>query len=213
MWVVKLGGSLAFSPALGPWLGVLASPGRRRIVVVPGGGPFADQVRRAQATLSFPDEAAHRMAVLATEQYGLMLCGLAPGLRPAATPEQIRAVQDEGHVPVWMAARMTAGRSDIPASWEVTSDSLAAWLAGEVGAELLVLVKAPPPPGKGAAGPGEEAVPVAELRRAGYVDGAFPSFTRGRAFAVRCVGPQDHAAMARALRGGAPPGVGVTVEG
>lgn len=208
MWVIKLGGSLAFSPTLWPWLKVLASPGRRRIVVVPGGGPFADQVRRAQSTLSFPDAAAHRMAVLATEQYGLMLCALAPAFRPAATLEEIRATQDEGRVPVWMAARMTAERDDIPACWEVTSDSLAAWLAGVAGAELLVLVKAPPPPKEGPAG----GVAVAELQRAGLVDGAFASFIRGRAFAVRCVGAQGHGDMARALEGGSPPGVPVAAD-
>jgi aspartokinase-like uncharacterized kinase len=208
MWIVKLGGSLAFSPALPRWLEVLASPGRRKIVVVPGGGPFADQVRRAQTALSFPDGAAHRMAVLATEQYGLMLCALAPGLRPAATLDEIRTTQDEGRVPVWMAARMTAERDDIPACWEVTSDSLAAWLAGVAGADLLVLVKAAPPPREAPAG----GVPVAELGRAGLVDGAFASFIRGRAFAVRCVGAAGHGDMARAFEGGAPPGVRVSTD-
>lgn len=205
MWVVKLGGSLAFSADLPAWLEVLSQPRGRRRVIVPGGGPFADGVREAQRRRAFPDDAAHRMAVLAMEQYGLMLSALAPGLRPAATLGEIRAIHDEGKVPVWMAARMTAGRDDIPARWEVTSDSLAAWLARELGAGLLVLVKSgEPPAGKGGA------VSVTELQRAGLVDAALPSFLRGRAFPVRCVGPRGHQAMARALEGGAAPGVLVT---
>ncbi len=48
MWVVKLGGSLHDSPALRDRLAELATlPGPGRIVV-PGGGPFADLVRRLQ---------------------------------------------------------------------------------------------------------------------------------------------------------------------
>lgn len=206
MWVVKLGGSLAFSADLPAWLEVLSQPGGRRRVIVPGGGPFADRVREAQRRRAFPDDAAHRMAVLAMEQYGLMLSALAPGLRRAATLDEIRAIHDEGKVPVWMAARMTAGRDDIPGRWEVTSDSLAAWLARELGAELLVLVKSGEPPAGG------NAVSVTELQRAGLVDAALLSFMRGRVFAVRCVGPRGHHAMARALEGGAAPGVLVTCD-
>ncbi len=208
MWVVKLGGGLAFSADLPAWLEVLSQRGGRRRVIVPGGGPFADQVREAQRRRPFPDDAAHRMAVLAMEQYGLMLSALAPELRPAATLDEIRAMQDEGKVPVWMAARMTAGRDDIPGRWEVTSDSLAAWLAAEVGAELLVLIKSTEPPAGGDGG----AAPVTELQRAGLVDAALPSFIRGRAFAVRCVGPQGHQDMAQALEGGAAPGILVTLD-
>ena len=75
-WIVKIGGSLAAGPAaLGRWLLALEA-GRRRVVVVPGGGPFADTVRSAQAELGFDDSTAHRMALLAMEQYGMALCAL-----------------------------------------------------------------------------------------------------------------------------------------
>ncbi len=48
LWVVKIGGSLAGSPALAAWLGVLGHCRRPRIVIAPGGGPFADQVEEPQ---------------------------------------------------------------------------------------------------------------------------------------------------------------------
>ncbi len=77
--VVKLGGSLAASPQL-PIL--LRSLGRAaadglRVVIVPGGGPFADAVRVTQQDCAFDDAAAHDMALLAMAQYGRLLGALA----------------------------------------------------------------------------------------------------------------------------------------
>ena len=85
MWVVKLGGSLHDAPALRHWLERLAIlPGPPR-VVVPGGGPFADAVRALQPVLGVGELAAHRMAILAMQQFGLALQALEPRLSLAET--------------------------------------------------------------------------------------------------------------------------------
>jgi aspartokinase-like uncharacterized kinase len=193
MWVIKLGGSMAGSPRLLEWLALLAGA-PVRLVIVPGGGPFADQVRAAQARWRFDDVAADRMAVLAMEQFGLMLAALQPGLRPAATRTAIRQVQRQGGVPVWLPARKTERRPELPTSWAVTSDSLAAWLAGVLEAQRLVLVKsAEPPPGP---------VTAAELGRLGLVDDAFAGFVAGARFETWCLAESRPEAMAAMLAGG-----------
>ena len=92
LWVVKIGGSLAGSPALSAWLGVLSHCRNPGIVIVPGGGPFADEVRKAQWVSGFDDGLAHRMALLAMEQYGLMLSGLSQDLHPASSKTAIRTI-------------------------------------------------------------------------------------------------------------------------
>ena len=73
--VVKLGGSLSES---GRIASILKIVGRARLacVIVPGGGAFADAVRAAQAEHGFSQAAAHRMAVLAMHQTGMMLCAM-----------------------------------------------------------------------------------------------------------------------------------------
>ena len=78
MWVVKLGGSLQSFPGLRDWVRLIAEQGGGRVVLVPGGGQFADAVRAAQRTAGFDDRTAHGMALFAMEQYGLMLAALAP---------------------------------------------------------------------------------------------------------------------------------------
>lgn len=179
--VVKLGGSLHDAPELEGWLRVLGAADGR-VVLVPGGGPFADRVRAAQSRWRFADAAAHRMALLAMEQYGLMLCGLEAGLRPAASREDILAILAEKGTPVWLPSRLCLANPDIPESWDVTSDSLALWLAGYLGAAALALVKYETP---------EPGLDAGALARAGLVDGAFPDFLARRPMALRLFGRRE----------------------
>jgi aspartokinase-like uncharacterized kinase len=169
MWVVKLGGSLESSGRLQVWLRALAR--RRDLVLVPGGGPFADQVRSAQARWGFDDAAAHHLALLAMEQFGRLLCAIQAGLVPAGSRDGIQAAVRAGATPVWMPTKMALGDLRIAQSWDVTSDSLAAWLCAELVAQGLVLVKRVLPAG----------VPqdLAVLSAQGVVDPAFPGYARG----------------------------------
>jgi aspartokinase-like uncharacterized kinase len=139
MWVVKLGGSLFASKNLRHWLSHLNQA--ESLVIVPGGGPFADQVRQAQQLFKFDDSTAHAMALLAMEQFGRMFCGLQQGLVATASITQIQEVLARGETPVWMPTVMAMADPEINHSWDVSSDSLAAWLCGRLGADHLLLVK------------------------------------------------------------------------
>ena len=139
--IVKLGGSHAFAAHLRPWLEEIANCAGR-VVVVPGGGPFADCVRDSQLRMGFDDIAAHHMAIAAMVQYGMALASLQPGLVGAPSLRQINRLLRQNKVPIWLPVPMVhASFVDIPATWEVTSDSLSAWLAGRIGARNLILVK------------------------------------------------------------------------
>src|SRR5579863_3883449 len=138
--IVKLGGSHAAEPHLREWLAALATCGGR-VVIVPGGGPFADRVREMQASMGFDDRAAHHMALLAMEQFGVAIAGLEPRLVRAASLAAIDQALRQTRAPVWTPVRMALGADDLPPSWDVTSDSLAAWLAGRLGARKVMLVK------------------------------------------------------------------------
>ncbi len=171
--VVKLGGSFATSPLLRRWLEAIAgAPG---VVLVAGGGPFADAVRAAQPVMGFDDGAAHRMALLAMNQFALALAALAPRLLPADDVPAIEAALAGGRVPVWCPWPMLRGEPGIAESWDVTSDSLALWLAARLAAARLVLVKHR----------------VAALAAPGLVDAAFARFRAAFAGEVVLAGPED----------------------
>lgn len=165
MRVVKLGGSLLRDPLLPAWLDCIARAGST--AVVPGGGAFADAARAAQAHWQVDDVAAHNMAVLGMAQCAHLLHGIEPRLALAESVAGMRAPLAAGRAAIWLALDLQRDAADALTSWDVTSDSLAAWLALRLGASELVLVKACALP----AG----ATP-AELAAAGIVDRAFPAY-------------------------------------
>ena len=165
--VVKLGGSLAGAAGLDELLRVLSAPRPAApLVVVPGGGPFADTVRTTQAACGFSDHAAHAMALLAMAQYGLFLADRSPApWLPCWGEAAVRAALPWGKsAPLLWLPQPDSDALTLAASWQVTSDSLALWLASRLQACRLVLVKSCPQPA-------DETLPA--LAAAGIVDAAF----------------------------------------
>jgi 5-(aminomethyl)-3-furanmethanol phosphate kinase len=152
----------------------LARAARRHwLVVVPGGGSFADEVRRADRRFRLGDSAAHWMAILAMDQYGHLLTELAP----LATVVRSRRELAPGRLNVLAPSAWLRRADPLPHSWDVTSDSIAAWFAGALGIRRLLLVKHE----DGFIGPGRGAgrVPARARRLAlesfsGVVDAYFP---------------------------------------
>jgi 5-(aminomethyl)-3-furanmethanol phosphate kinase len=143
--VVKLGGGLLAHAALfDAALAVITSAAAgRRLLIVPGGGPFADIVRHVDRQLHLSDDAAHWMAVLAMDQYAHLVASRLSGSVIVAGPGEIAAALRAAHFPVLAPSRWLRDADPLPHTWEVTSDSIAAWVAGAVGAPRLVLVKPP----------------------------------------------------------------------
>jgi 5-(aminomethyl)-3-furanmethanol phosphate kinase len=143
--VAKLGGGVLahveqFSAALAV---IAAAATARRLLVVPGGGPFADTVRALERRLPLADDAAHWMAVLGMEQFAHVIATQLPGGVLVDGPSPIAAALAANRVPVLAPYRWMRAADPLPHSWDVTSDSIAAWIAGAVGARRLVLVKPP----------------------------------------------------------------------
>ena len=136
--VVKVGGGLgrgAGDDALRALCTTLGQLGERHpLLVVPGGAWFADAVREADRRFALPATTSHHMAVLGMEQFGWLLSELIPGAGRSA-----QARLDRPGTTVLLPAALTL--DGLPASWRVTSDSIAAWVAGRAGAGRLVLVK------------------------------------------------------------------------
>jgi 5-(aminomethyl)-3-furanmethanol phosphate kinase len=141
--VIKIGGGLLGVPgALEAVCATVGAMGRREaIVVVPGGGPFADLVRELDRDAGLSADAAHWMAILAMDQYAHMLAERIDG---AVLVEEVGAVAGElaaGRVVVLAPSRWLRAADPLPHSWDATSDSVAAFVAGALDARRLVLVK------------------------------------------------------------------------
>lgn len=169
-WVVKLGGSLIGSPDLPVWLAAIADAGRRRpVVVVPGGGVFADAVRAAQQAMSFDDEIAHDMALQGMRQYGTALAALSESI---GAPKLVHLADIEAAAPgngvwIWDPGDPRLSACALPRDWRVSADSLSLWLSEKFDDSRLVLVKSKAPE--------RPAADVRGLAAEGFVDEYFPA--------------------------------------
>jgi len=103
------------------------------VLIVPGGGIFADAVRTTDEMYSLGASAAHWMAILGMEQYA---CYLLDKSRALAT-ESIEDIAQG--VSILFPYRLLKTTDPLPHSWDVTSDTIAAWIAVQLDA---VFVKA-----------------------------------------------------------------------
>lgn len=139
--VLKVGGSLAEDSTclkkLCQKLSELAEA--HRIVVVPGGGKFADTVRKVDMIFGLSDTVAHKMAILAMDQYGLFLSDITPNSCVSGVLDEIEdSAKDK--LPIFLPSQIMFSRDPLEHSWDVTSDSIASYVASELHAEKLVLV-------------------------------------------------------------------------
>ena len=192
LWVVKLGGSLAASIHLTSWLEALS---QTNVIIVPGGGSFADAVRKAQQCWHFDDRTAHDMAILAMEQYGRMLVGLCPKLLATLNLEDLS--QPMGGAKVWLPRPEVLDEAGVPATWDITSDSLAAWLAGKMSAKHLLLVKSLIELDNMADTAREVCFTLAA--DSGWVDPAFNRYAITQDFQSWLCGPLAHASLPQAF--------------
>jgi aspartokinase-like uncharacterized kinase len=141
--VIKIGGGVAAYPGgIDKVCAAVAEASRHhRIVVVPGGGPFADAVREFDRRVGLSPDAAHWMAMLAMDQFAHVLASRIPGALLVDEPGAISAAASAGGTAVLAPSRWMRSADVLPHSWEVTSDSIAAFIAGALDAARLILVK------------------------------------------------------------------------
>lgn len=179
MRIIKLGGSLLNDRvSLTHCLAIIEQKYRDNVVIVPGGGVYADLIRTTQQQWKFSDETAHQMAILAMKQVALLFNNIKPAfvLSESVTSIQ-KKIMNQG-VTIWSPDIQELNDADIKASWDVTSDSLAAWLASQLGAIELILIKS------------AEILAnfdAQKMQNEGFVDKSFNTFTKNISYKITII--------------------------
>lgn len=168
--VFKIGGSLFDLPGLPNLLRrVLALRPDRAPLLVAGGGQAADAVREWDRSYELADEAAHWLAIQSMDLATGLLSHFFPEARLVRSPGQAQQAAHEGVMALLCAecfikAAEARGHAPLERSWRTTSDSIAAWAADIVGAELVLVKSLPLPCG----------IDFEQGARLGFVDECFP---------------------------------------
>ena len=137
------------------------------------------------------------MAILAMDQFGHVVLDRDGRLTAACTRQDIEAALSAGKIPVWLPSAWAIPAPDILASWDITSDSLAAWLAGEIAADVLLLIK------QSSTSPTHDN--IAGLTKEGILDAGFASMLPA-GLGLHLAGPDDAAGAGALLTSGHLPG-------
>jgi aspartokinase-like uncharacterized kinase len=140
--VIKIGGSLAIYPER---LKILcsklsAASKKHKILLVPGGGEFADAVRIVDKRFSLSDSVSNRMAILGMDQYGLLLSDLITNSQVINQLDHVTNVFDLNKLPVFLPSNFMLRNNPLENSWNVTSDSIAVYIANQLHIKKVVLV-------------------------------------------------------------------------
>jgi aspartokinase-like uncharacterized kinase len=173
--VLKVGGSLLGWPGLpGRLRAYLDGHADERIVLLGGGGAWADSLRALDSAHGIGEKRSHRLALRVLDLTAHLVADLVPGVEVVEGPEGLEGAWNRGTVPVLAALRLLESRdgaslAPLPESWDVTSDSIAARVAVLLNADRLRLAKSV---GLGRCSGRHEAA------RAGLVDPYFPEASR-----------------------------------
>ena len=178
MIVVKVGGSLYDHPKLGPGLRAYLDSLPEPVLVVPGGGPFADTVRELDGIHDLGEEKCHWLALEAMNTAAAFLRSL--GIT----------------APILDAVAFCREHDELPHTWAATSDSVAALAARVKHATQLVLLKSVDiPPG----------TPWDEAAKRGWVDAVFQGLVDDVPFVIEGCGTVGSKSRKRKRRSNTAP--------
>lgn len=140
--VIKIGGSLAAHPIelrlLMERLGEYSK--NKPIVIIPGGGELADTVRDLDKRFSLKKTVSHRMAILAMDQYGLLLSDLTDNTAISYDLEKVTEASFSGKLSIFLPSHIMFAKDPLENSWDVTSDSIALFIAYTLNVEKVIFI-------------------------------------------------------------------------
>lgn len=133
--VVKIGGSLFPNHAM-----ELAKQLRNtNSVIILGGGEFANLIREYDDELSFSKETAHWTAIDCMDIIAKLVSDKVESTKLAYSIEEVNKISDEGFTPIFAVSEFLKNEDPFDCSWDVTSDSIAAYISHLLNAKLLII--------------------------------------------------------------------------
>ena len=139
MWILKIGGSWITSHLLVDLLKLLKKQAKKEnILIVVGGGCFADSVRHVYKNKKMSEKTGNFIALKSTELFAYLLKEIDTDIDLI---EGFDSFRSKGNLKVWLPSKVLKKESSFISNWESTSDSVAAWLYNKINAKGLLFIK------------------------------------------------------------------------
>ena len=133
--VVKIGGSLFPNYAID-----LANKlENTNSCIVLGGGEFANLIRKYDDEIKFSDETNHWTAIDCMDIIAKLVNDKVKSSKLAYSIDEVNKISDEGFTPIFIVSEFLKTEDPFECSWDVTSDSIAAYISHLLNAKLLIV--------------------------------------------------------------------------
>lgn len=135
--VVKIGGSLF--PEHTEKLCEYLCQSKEKLVLINGGGEFANKLREYDSQHHFSNDSMHWCAIKCMDIVGELIADKNKNIELTNHIEDIDSIHKDGKTPLISIFDILKRDDSLKHDWNVTSDSIACWLANKINAKLLIL--------------------------------------------------------------------------
>lgn len=133
--VVKIGGSLFPNYAID----LAKKLENTNSLIVLGGGEFANLIRKYDSEINFSQETNHWTAIDCMDIIAKLVNDKVESTKLAYSIDDAIAISDEGFTPIFVVSKFLREDDSFECSWDVTSDSIAAYISHLLNANLLIV--------------------------------------------------------------------------
>ena len=133
--VVKIGGSLFPNYAID----LAKKLENTNSLIVLGGGEFANLIRKYDSEINFSQETNHWTAIDCMDIIAKLVNDKVESTKLAYSIDDAIAISNEGFTPIFVVSKFLREDDPFECSWDVTSDSIAAYISHLLNANLLIV--------------------------------------------------------------------------
>lgn len=105
---------------------------------VVGGGEFANLIRKYDSQIGFSEDVTHETAIDSMDILAKLLNDKLAFTQISYTIEEAKRISDSNKIPIMICSVILHENEPFAHSWDVTSDSIAAYIASLLEAKLLI---------------------------------------------------------------------------
>ena len=103
-----------------------------------GGGEFANLIRKYDREIEFSEDVTHETAIDSMDILAKLLNDKLAFTEISYTIEEAKSISDSNKIPIMICSEILKENEPFKHSWDVTSDSIAAYIASLLDAKLLI---------------------------------------------------------------------------